>query len=85
MFKPGQKVVCVKATPSGSVKENEIYTIIEIIDDVGFGAGVLLKETTPAPPHFSFKIERFRPINDSWVDEVLNEILEEVKFNELVG
>lgn len=83
MFKVGQKVVCIKATPSGTVKEGEIYTV----KAVGFNYEywVRLEETTPAPPHINFSAHRFREIETDWVEELLCKLMSEVEADELVS
>lgn len=83
MFKVGQKVVCIKATKSGSVKKGEIYTV----KSVGFNYEhwVRLEETNPSPPCINFSAYRFREIETDWVDELLCELLEEVEDSGLVS
>lgn len=74
MFKIGQKVVCVKATPSGSLKEDEIYTITWVgKGDMGCDA-VEVAETRPTGGMENFYSWRFRAIDDDWVDELLESI-----------
>lgn len=83
MFKVGQKVVCIEGTPSGSVKEGKIYTF------VGYSRvhpqGVLLKEAKSKHGDAGFWEHRFRPVDDTWVDELLCKLIEEVEVDELVS
>jgi hypothetical protein len=60
MFKVGQKVVCIKATQSGSVKKGEIYTV----KAVGFNYEdwVQLEETRPSQWYKNFSAWRFRKV-----------------------
>ena len=83
MFKVGQKVVCIKATQSGSVKEGEIYTV----KAVGFNYEywVQLEETKPSWGHVNFSAWRFRKVETEWVDELLCKLIEEVEAGELVS
>lgn len=83
MFKIGQKVVCIKATQSGSIQEGEIYTV----NAVGFNYEywVRLEEAKPAPPHINFSAYRFREIETEWVDELLCKLMEDVEVDELVS
>lgn len=59
-FKVGQKVVCIEETPSGSVKEGEIYTVI------GYSKvhpqGVLLKEAVSKHGDAGFWEHRFKSL-----------------------
>lgn len=61
MFKVGQKVVCIRATQSGSVKEGEIYTV----KAVGFNHEdwVRLEESNPSQGYANFSAWRFREID----------------------
>lgn len=86
MFKVGQKVVCIKSTTSGSVNEGEIYTVIWVGNCRYTGeVGVRLKEATPANGKLNFSACRFREIDESWVDELLSKLIEEVEADELVS
>ena len=71
MFKPGQKVVCIKE--SKDLTKNEIYTIKKII----CGIGVTLKEITPSDGYIGFHIWRFAPLDTAWAEDILRKILEE--------
>lgn len=84
MFKVGQKVVCIKGIDE--LKQNEIYTIKWVgLSSIGIPA-VSLYEVEPPEPHFTkYLAERFRPIDDVWVDELLCKLLEEVEAEELVS
>lgn len=83
MFKIGQKIVCVKVNPLGTLKEGEIYTVKEVRSCTG---GVKLKEVEATDRNASgyFAEWRFRPIDTSWAEELLNELLEEINEEELV-
>lgn len=83
MFKVGQKVVCIKATQSGSVKEGEIYTV----KAVGFNYEywVRLEEANPSQGYVNFSAWRFREIETEWVEELLCKLIEEVEADESVS
>jgi len=89
MFKVGQKVVCINSKPiSNSIfndslrklKEGEMYTVRLATCD-----GLLLNEVKSSHPTGEFCIDRFRPIDDAWVDELLCKIIQEVEANDLVS
>lgn len=89
MFKVGQKVVCINNKPIYNsifnaslikLKEGEIYTVKLATYD-----GLLLNEVKSSHPTGEFRIDRFRPINDDWVDELLSKIIEEVETDELLS
>lgn len=89
MLKVGQKVVCINSKPiSNSIfndslrklKEGEIYTVKLATYD-----GLLLNEVKSSHPTGEFCIDRFRPIDDTWVDELLCKLIEEVEYDELVS
>lgn len=61
MLKIGQKLICIK--PIDGLIKNEIYTVIDF-DAIG----VSVKETSPAVGKMFYR-DRFRPIDDSWVEE----------------
>ena len=81
MFKIGQKVVCIKADSDGDLKQDEIYTIHSF---TAGGSGVNLVEVKPSTPNAGFWVWRFREIDDTWVDELLCKLIEEVEADELV-
>lgn len=83
MFKIGQKIVCVKVNPLGTLKEGEIYTVIDIRASTG---GVKLKEQEATDPYSSgyFSKHRFRSVDDSWVEELLQKLIKEVKADEFM-
>ena len=84
MFKIGQKVVCIKETPSGSVKEGEIYTVSWVGNCRYTGeVGIRLIETTPANGKLNFSYWRFREVNEGWVEELLCKLISEVEADEL--
>jgi hypothetical protein len=79
MFKVGQKVVCIKATQSGSVKDGEIYTVSWVGNCRYTGeAGIRLKETTPTNGKLNFSVWRFREVDENWVDDLLCKLMSEV-------
>lgn len=94
MFKIGQKVVCindsnqVNCTVIGKlikVKRDTIYTIREI-NSIG---GLLFQEFIQCH-HYDgseagFNPNRFKPLEDNWVNELLCKIISEVENNELVS
>lgn len=76
MLKIGQKVVCVATSPSNSVIEGEIYTVSETFYIDGYN-GVSVEEVKPPFPCLAFFAWRFRSIEDSWVDDILEEIIKQ--------
>ena len=84
MFKVGQKVVCIKVNPLRTLKEGEIYTVIAVRSSTG---GVKLKEQESTDPYSSgyFAEYRFRPVDDTWVEEILGKLMSEVEADELVS
>ena len=83
MFKVGQKVVCINAKGSQNLVENEIYTVVRCWDD-GAGGALLLKEVEPNFGHYAFFPHRFRAVDDTWVDELLYKLIQEVETEDLV-
>lgn len=85
MFKVGQKVVCIKSSTIAiiNVVEGEIYTV------TGYSKvhprGVLLKEAVSNPVEVGFWEHRFRPVDDTWVEQLLCKLIEEVEADELVS
>ncbi len=84
MFNIGQKVVCINCKqlnsfPVGGLKEGEIYTVER---DLGFA--VYLKEVK-APSTGHYNSNRFRKVDDDWVEELLCKLIEEVEAEELVS
>ena len=84
MFKIGQKVVCIKPDADGDLKKGKIYTVVDIRLLTG---GLKLLETRCTGDSYSgyFKPDRFRPVDNSWVDELLCKLIEEVETDELVS
>jgi len=83
MFKVGQKVVCVDNSEmkSGYIKNsdlelNEIYTIHEVTRE---GAGCYIREVGG-----EFLCSRFRPIDESFAEETLEMIKEQIEEEYLV-
>lgn len=85
-FKIGQKVVCVNTkniNPYTTVKEGNIYTIIDIVD-ANDGKGLIL-DTEENGNEFGFPFfwgynpKRFEPLKYDIVDnkEIINNIIEE--------
>ena len=84
MFYIGQKVVCINdkqlnSFPVGGIKEGEIYTVER---DLGFA--VYLKEVK-APSTGHYNVNRFRKVDDEWVEELLCKLMSEVEADELVS
>ena len=89
MFKVGQKVVCINNKPIGyniynesltKLKEKEIYTI------EGFTSSVIrLKEVKSSHPDGGYNANRFRKVDDEWVEELLYKLMSEVEADELVS
>lgn len=84
MFNVGQKVVCINdkqlnSCPVGGLKEGEIYTVEE---DLGYA--IYLKEVK-APCTGHYNANRFRKVDDIWVEELLCKLIEEVEADELVS
>lgn len=83
MFKVGQKVVCINAKGTSYLVENEIYTVIGFHEN--FPDAVLLAEGRNDIGRKGFWKWRFREIDDSWVEELLCKLIEEVEADELVS
>lgn len=74
-FRVGQKVVCIDAAGSSSLRLNEVYTVLEILPaewcdwrgDTRLEVGILLVEAKPKWEH-GFAPERFRPIVEKKTD-----------------
>jgi hypothetical protein len=83
MFKVGQKVVCIKADADGDLKKGEIYTVIAVRSSTG---GVMLAEAKCTGNYSGyFRPDRFRPVDDIWVDELLCKLMSKVEADELVS
>lgn len=89
LFKIGQRVVCVNNQPLGSnpyntclkkLKEGKIYTVVGTKDN-----GLQLKEVKSLHPIGGFNQARFKPIDYSWVDEILKIDFELVETEDLVS
>ena len=76
MFKVGEKIVCVKPDVDGDLVKDKIYTVIAVRFLTG---GIKLKEAT-CTGYYSgyFKKDRFKKIDDNWVEKLLCELFEEV-------
>ena len=88
IFKIGHRVVCVNTKPIApnpyntclkKLKEGEIYTVIGTL-----GGGLQLKEVKSLHPLGGFNQSRFRPIDYSWIEELLEIKFELVEAEELV-
>ena len=89
MFKVEQKVVCINNKPIGyniyndslsKLKEKEIYTV------EGFtSSGILLKEVKSSHPDGGYNANRFRKVDDEWVEELLCKLMSDVQYDELVS
>lgn len=78
MFKVGQKLICIAAT--GNLVNGKIYTVSEVFPE---RQGVRVREAKNLPGFFSFKGERFKPVDEDFTDNVLNEIIKQIKEEEL--
>jgi hypothetical protein len=86
MFKVGQKVVRIKPDVSGRTKVNEVYTISNIKQKIGVRYLTLyLKEIPPCNDWDGFVADFFRPLNDGWVEQLLESIIEKVEAEECVS
>lgn len=96
MFKIGQKVVCVDTTKARHIKQNEIYTISDVIS-CGCGAVhlVLFEFSFFDPSQIcgscktptkltSFLPYRFRPIDYTFGEKLAEEIQEEINQEQLI-
>lgn len=73
MFKTGDKVVCIDDLGAENLVKNDIYTVKDCWDD-GIGGALLLFEAKPNLGHFAFYPNRFRKVEDNWVDELIERI-----------
>jgi len=73
MFKIGNKVVCIDDIGAENLVENDIYTVKACWED-GRGGALLLNEAEPNFGHVAFYPNRFRLVEDNWVEEVLENI-----------
>lgn len=78
MFEIGQKVVCIEPDSDGDLVKDAIYTIHSFFIGPRTGPGVRLVEVQPSTNHAGFMICRFREIDDTWVEDLLCKIIEEV-------
>ncbi len=85
------KVVCINAKPISNnyyndslknLKEGEIYTVIDRLNCPN--DTIVLKEVKSTHPSGGFNAVRFRKINDTWVEELLARITEEVEADKCV-
>lgn len=83
MFKVGQKVVCIDNSDmrSGAIKNsdlilNEVYTITNIIYS---GRGCNISEVFG-----QFLCSRFRPLDETFAEEVLENIKQQIEEEELI-
>lgn len=83
-FKIGQKIVCIESSTAGLVNviKGEIYTVERYSKN---GLGVIVKEAVSQFVENGFWEHRFREIDDSWVEELLCKLIEEVEAEELVS
>jgi len=84
MFKIGQKAVCITTRPFGQNLYNhslyqlivgELYTVERETSD-----GLLLKEVKSAHPTGEFCKRRFRPVDDSWTESILESVVKEMEY-----
>ncbi len=79
MFKAGDKVICINDKqkhddcPLGGLKKDKIYTVKAI-----YYVGVYLEEIS-APTTGHYYQERFRKVDNKWVEELLCKLSKEVK------
>ena len=76
MFKIGETVVCTNAKRRwfrlGGLQENEMYTIIGFNP---YDEGLILKEVkSPGSAYHAFAANRFRKVDYSFAENVLNEL-----------
>lgn len=64
-FRVGQKVVCVNAVGSDSLRLGDVYTIESVFWN---GIGVTLVEAQPNKGHVGFRSDRFRPVIERGTD-----------------
>ena len=86
MFKVGQKVVCIKA--ADVLTENEIYTISWVglsHDNKPAVRLVEVKNSRYNEGLTNFYAWRFREIDDTWVEELLCKLVEDVEADELLS
>ena len=98
MWKVGQKIVCIDDTPrSGQVvigfipKKGVTYTIRDIYESKKQPGqiGLILEEIRNEINHTlgherGFYAWRFKPVDDTWAEEILSKIAEEVEEEALV-
>ena len=98
MFKIGQKVVCINDTPllgqvvRGNIpKKDVMYTIRDIYESklqpgqVALILKEIINEISPTLGHErGFYAWRFRPVDETWAEDVLNKIAEEIEEEALV-
>lgn len=85
MFKIGEKVVRIKPDVSGRTKVDEIYTISNIKQKIGVRhLTIYLKEIPPCKDWDGFVADYFRPLNDGWAEQLLENIIEKINADELV-
>lgn len=81
MFKVGQKVVCVNNKGTSQLIEKNKYTIKSFVCDC---YGVLLEEVSPSEGFDGFLISRFRPLDETFAESVLENIKEQIKEEQLI-
>lgn len=82
MFRIGQKVVCVNSEGAPTLKKNEIYTVLA--EHPYRRDAILLKEAMASIGNLGFYNWRFRPLDESFADEVLKNIAEQIEEENLV-
>jgi hypothetical protein len=94
MFKVGQKVVCINDKNQvnkaiiGSlnpVKKDYIYTIRKINSYDGLIFEEFIRGFYYTGEEAGFAPNRFKPLEDNWVDELLCKIMSDVEAAELVS
>lgn len=82
MFKVGQKVVCVE--PIDTLVMYEIYTVESINDFYGNIGVVLVEDKSIFSLTGGYWAYRFRPLDETFATEVLEQIKEQIEQEELV-
>lgn len=91
MFKVVDKVVCIddKNQKYPSLIEGKIYIIRGIYEYKGYihicVEGIVLDNIISLGKERGHNPNRFRKLNDTWVDELLCKLIEEVKVDEFVS
>lgn len=83
MFAIGEKVVCIDNTNGAEeLVKNEIYTIYFIVPDENGLIGLVLCGFDPYDAYYSY---RFRKLDYSFADNLLEEITKSVQSEQLIN